>query len=197
MALQKIWTPMRGERSVPEQGFLNLADSHPGAPSGWTSGATLIDPVPISPPLMQTWTLLAWGFTCVGAISGISAGYGKLGSLWAGLLTEGEAPTVSPTNPALPFVSPMLAMPPDITTFEKVWDGANDPVFPADAIPVQAGGTRAVSQNLPQPIPITSGRPLAFGLWLTPSLSNSAVPVIYNAAFSLVYDDGIEPQGAL
>jgi hypothetical protein len=199
MALQTLYMPMRSGRFAGVAG-INLGDSEGAADPGWTTGATLIDSLPISPPLAQQWTLLAWGVTFTGAWArpfATRVPYGKLGALWAGVLTDPRTPTLA--SAAQPWQTPMLTLPLELTSVQKVWDGTQDPMFPLFA--PQGGqfnppAAMASAENLPQPIPIDAGRPLAFGMWLTPSLVANTLLQIWNASFSIVYDDGIEPQGA-
>jgi hypothetical protein len=186
-------------RAIPFVGYrgLNLYDSTLFTFSTWSQGATLIDSMPLSPPLSEKWTVIAWAFTFTGAIvkNSLSPAFGKLGALWAGLLTEGESPTGSSSQP---WVNPMLPLPADLTNFQKVWDGGSDPVFrygplsASDPAPQQPSG--GVSEVLPSPIEIDPGRPLAFGVWLTPSLVQDARLQIWNATASIIYDDG-RPEG--
>jgi hypothetical protein len=189
---QRLFFPMRDAGA--NRPGLNLSDAiGPGGDPGWTTGATLIDTLPISPPLAQTWRVLSWAFTFNGAwiVNGARASYGKLGALWAGLLTGGE----SRTNGA-PWVAPMLPLPVDLTMFQKVWDGAVDPMFPNAAQSLITAASGGASENLPSPIIVDSGKPLAFGVWLTPSLVANTILEIFNANVSIVYDDGMSGGGA-
>jgi hypothetical protein len=180
----------------------NLMDGSSGPGVGWTQGATLIDPLPLSPPLAEAWKVLAWAFTFAGAWvpwnpNNHSPSFGKLGAVWAGILTGGEGPTGQQLG-GFNWQSPMLPMPVDLSTFQKVWDGGSDPAFPAqpstaltDNVPsVQA--TIGVSDNLAAPITVDPGRPLAFGVWLTPSLVQNTLLQVWNANVSVIYDDGKE-----
>jgi hypothetical protein len=178
----------------------NLSDLAAGSGVGWTQGATLIDQLPLSPPLAEAWKVLAWAFTFNGAWVPYNPNthipsFGKLGAIWAGILTGGEPAT---QQGGFNFQSPMLPMPVDLSTFQKVWDGGSDPVFPAQPSTAVTGGLPAVqaaigvSDNLPAPITVDPGRPLAFGVWLTPSLVQNTLLQIWNANVSVIYDDGKE-----
>jgi len=170
---------------------VNLVDATASDP-GWTKGATLIDALPLSPPLTQTWHVLAWSFTFNGAFQrpNASPSYGKLGAPWAGLLTQAVTPTQTASNK--PWVNPMQPLPIDLSTFQKVWDGSADAMFPSDP-QVAAGSTvtDGASLNLPSPIIVDPGRPLGFGVWLTPSLAANTLLEIAAASVSIIYDDGM------
>jgi hypothetical protein len=190
---QRLTHQMRAQQVNPG-GRINLADQQGSTDPGWTLGASLIDTLPLSPPLTQTWMVLGWAFSFNGArfvpAPGLHPSYGKLGSLWAGLLTETVPQTQYPSAPTVPYVVPMLPLPADLSTFEKVWDGTVDPVFP-DRLASQAVSGGA-SLNLPSPIAVDPGAPLSFGLWLTPSLVSDVLLWIRDATISILYDDGIK-----
>jgi hypothetical protein len=180
---------------------LNLADSNPTSGAAWTGGATLIDAVPLNPPLQQTWTILAWALSfAAGWVASTLKGpsFGKLGALWAGVLSDDAAPTLNTSSP-FPWVTPMRQLPADPTTLAKVWDGSQDPMFPAiqlsPAVQWPTLATYSAAQNLPLPLQVRSGTPLHFGLWLTPSLVANTQIAIAQASVSLIYDDGVQPQG--
>jgi hypothetical protein len=191
---QRLTHQMRAFHSVPG-GAINLADQQGSADPGWTLGGSLVDTLELHPPLMETWTVLAWGLSFNGARftpgPGVRPSYGKLGSLWAGLLTQTMPQTQYPTAPSVPYVVPMLPLPADLATFEKVWDGTSDPIFPDTTQSEAASG--GASLNLPSPIAVDPGSPLSFGLWLTPSLVSNTVLWIRDATVSILYDDGIGP----
>jgi hypothetical protein len=192
MAQQRIFAPMRSTNYAPAPGGkVNLSDSSQPAldTSSWTGGATLIDPVPISPPLSEKWSVLAWSFTFAGYCHwrGSKSMFGKLGAVWAGLLTEG-----SPTSyGSSAYRIPMVPMPPDLTTMQKAWDGSVDPMFPSDAASLPgAMVSGAAALNLSSPLTLHSGMQLNFGLWLTPSLTQNTELLVVGAVYSIVYDDG-------
>lgn len=175
----------------------NLQDGFPQTDGQWSQGATLIDLVALTPPLTERWQILAWELSYDGSwfipAGGNGRPYGKLGALWAGLVSSGASPTGLNTPGTIPYRQPMLSLPSDLSTLQKVWDGGTDPLFPNSSTPPAApSGTRGASQNLPVPIDVDPGKPLGFGLWLTPSLTNRAYLFIWNAVVAIVYEDGAE-----
>jgi hypothetical protein len=181
-------------RTVPTGGTglpVNLEDQAAIVTSpNWTPGATLIDQMAISPPAGQSWTIASYTISFAGAIfsSGIAVrSFGRLGKLLAAIML-GAAPTPAGA------ITPMRALPTDLSTAVTLWDGSQDPPFgqltgiggPATFpnVPIIGG------ESLAQPIAVGPGEQISLGLWLTPSLIQGVEIYIINAQYTVIYDDG-------
>lgn len=167
--------PVQYSGTLPSENFagvsVNLQDGS-GGPI-WTPGDQLTVAIPTGLSIAEELTLSGWGFTCVGWKSNnLAPASGKLGKLIAGpivgyapLAQQGKTGAFQPIPPeALPYV-------------QTVWDGDNDPAFPEirtggglSVVTGFQGGTLAVSSQFPQPLKLSSGVQIGFGVWLTPSL---------------------------
>lgn len=198
MAQQSIFGSFRAVDPVQGLGQLNLADvtTAQSSVSRWTTGATQINLVPTSVPLGQSWSIVSWYMTFYGAFNYLpllpgQQYCGKLGKLIGGLTTSISGPTAG--SPGLPYVTPVLDLPDDQSMLSTLWDGSDDPEFPAlqSTIGSPVKDIRSGSLGLPVPLTLRSGDTVAIGLWLTPSLTQNLQTLIYNARYSIVYDDGI------
>lgn len=165
-----------------------------GGGPGWTAGATAVEQIAIQPHLTEKWRVLGWTIGVIGQsiVSGSAAnpGYGRFGTLWAGLLIDTLLPAGAGGQ-----------LPQDLSTFAKLWDGSSDAAFP------QAGlgqnfpnperfllvSTRAplgLTFMLPEPLAVQPGQQFQMALVLTPSLIAAAGIGIADGIFSVIYDDG-------
>lgn len=194
MGQQKITGAFRTNNLGPGFGLVNLEDqpgSGGGTVSQWTQGATLIDAINIQPSLGESWHVNAFEVRFRGglAYSGPPA-FGRLGKLIAGLSQQKTT-----LSAGFPWVNPVLALPNDpFTAITVLWDGSTDPPFPA----LQFGNppvTEAIigGLDLNQPLEISSGETITIGLWLTPSLVQGVTPNIFDATYTVIYDDGKPP----
>jgi hypothetical protein len=161
-------------------------------PSNWTPGSTQIDSVQFSgiPPLAK-WNVIA---TAVSAQllwnqQGAGASFGRFGKVIAGLVPTGQVTTGAAGAPS---TAKMLPLPEDTSYLQTLWDGSSDPSPPVatSLVTTTAPFPLQESLQLPQPIVISSSTSLAFGLWVTPSLTQNATLVVYRAVFTVYFDDG-------
>ena len=189
--------------TLPDANGIILQDSTPnlgnGVQSEWTRGANIIAGVSSQPSLMAPWTVTGWSVRFLGQLVSFAnaGGYGALGEVWGGLVLGSPTPT-SPGPLQLPWASPMGPFPNDLSTFTKVWDGAQSAPFPrADGLSTQtatAGAPPRYSElTFPLPIPVTMqpGDQIGIGLWLTPALVFNTITQIRGASWSISYDDGV------
>lgn len=177
-------------------GIVNLADGTVFANSTWTSGVQLITPVTSQPQLTAPWQINGWalflqGFQSASNFAG-PATFGKLGKILAGPIFGPVAPVPAPGGVPQQLFQPIPASAlPNIAT---VWDGSTDPAFPAmnqTGSVVPPGGSVAISVTPAQPINLSPGEPIGFGVWITPSLVQNFVILIANLSGTLTYDDGV------
>jgi hypothetical protein len=165
---------------------INIADTSGnaigGVDGGNTSGGQLIIDCQAQPTLAEPWTITSWSVALQGFITNNSAShpFGRLGKIYVGLLnqlfTATPQPLATPQNP-------LIALPTDISNLQLLWDGASDPVFPAEFTPHFVGA----SFSLQQPFDLHSGDSLGIGLYLTSSLISHVAILLYNAQWSVDY----------
>lgn len=160
---------------------------------GYSPGKTRVQQLSNSPSLVKPWTVYGWTmeirlgyqFTTSGVAPG--SPFGRMGDLWGGLLID------TPLSDS-PFAA---NLPPDLSTFTKIWEGNTDPVRQvAGSSPVTAFQLVPVTFMLPSPVVARSGAQLAMGLVLTPSLWGSTAASadthqlrIPTAFFSVIYTE--------
>lgn len=180
----------------PDPNFgLALEDDDRGGVSQWSSGAQRIVQVPAQPTLVEPWTVTGWGITLTGALATTFAGggtapFGRLGRLLAAPFLGPVAP-----SPGGSFEARVLIPHGALPAIETLWDGNQDPPFPfvtgfggfPPAVP-QIGGVIAASFQLQQPITLSSGDTLGFGLWLVPMLVNNLAVLISNVTYNISYE---------
>ena len=172
---------------------LNLGEGLTG-PSGTaqrSQGGTAIDSLPLQPSLNVPWSINGWtiGFDLWAfAAGGAQQMYGRFGNIYGGLCTSGQTAGLHGVQPVLPF-------PPNASLITQIWDGDQSPAPPI--APPGAGGagfpglsTRISSTfPLPQPEIVQPGDQLSVALWITPSVTSNIQLVIFNATWSIVYDE--------
>lgn len=184
-------------------GGINLQDAPASATSNWTQGGTLIDSVPIQPPLGQVYNIVSWtiafqGFW--GQTTGGAPSYGKVGSILGAVMRASQR-TFPPTPTSFndPWTNPMLPLPNDVSLAATLWDSNQDQAFPTITAKSLAGLIPAPTITgglvLNTPIQIVSGEQISIGLWLMPSLVANVQIWIANAQYAINLDDGQPPQG--
>lgn len=172
-----------------------------GFETGWTIGGTIIDPMEFQPLPSENWRILAYSVKGILTLTqypnkiagGLYPMYGKFGKIITSLVvgTDFSSPTGAP---AFPWVVPIAPIPTDFTNSVDLWDPAVNNLPQqgpqnAGGIPIQA------SLQLQQPRQIQQAAQMGIGIWIMPSLlsgNNGQFPClsIYNAVWSVVYDDG-------
>jgi hypothetical protein len=191
MGQQQIVGPFRALDTV------NLIDQCFSNVASWSSGATLIDAVPVQPVLGQVWSIVAWSITFTGNLTVIDSTQPLFGNL--GSLVGGVGVGLQPTNGVgIAYVNPMQGFPASPVNIATMWDGNTDPPFPTvSAIPPLGNRTgpspyttQTFSSEIPNPLDLSAGDQLSIGLWLTSSLIRNIEIVVSNASWSVIYDDG-------
>jgi hypothetical protein len=164
--------------------------------SQWTNGASIIAPVGAGPGLMNPWSILGWGISFLGQLirpTGLLGFYGRLGEIWGGLVVGSPKVTLGP----VPWISPLIGLPGDLSTLSKIWDGSVDPPFPRADGPTAVATVPNVPKYsqftypLPIPVAMQPGDQIGIGLWLTPSLVLNNTIQLADADWSISYDDGV------
>jgi hypothetical protein len=182
--------------------------------TSWSLGATIIEQLSFNPLPSEKWVVIAYSvsgsmYLCESPASSVSPAayqaYGKFGTIKSALLFGND--TVGQTGTGTdPTHHPQLPLPSDLSTLMDIWNPAEDslpPQLPYNVSPPLAGsvGNSAVplvvgnTLVLPTPKPLQQGIPVGIGVWMAPSLlsgSNNNFPALYlfNAKYSVVYDDG-------
>lgn len=174
------------------------------SPSGWaapavthTTGQIAVKHVVGAPTSAQGWTLVGWSISYVGVVQSTIEGskpWARYGDLWGGVLVDSPLQSSSPAQ-AVPG-TPIGVLPADLSTFAKLYSGADDPSFPmVDSVNGEYPAyTRGAEQILPQPIHVEAGGDVEMALILTPSLmqvqSGGALPLIIipRASYTILYE---------
>ena len=176
--------------SYPPGQTLNAIDNltnETGTFSGWTAGASAQDQVDLLGPLPYTATILGYAINAQLGLhtNGTDPAWGKFEKIIAAIKFG--------ATQADPFFG-SAPLPTDSSLISTVWDPAADSLPPSDLASLMPIG---VEFQLPQSLPILE-QSLAIGVWLTPSLLSlehsglvtNVGLAIYNAQYSVVYDDG-------
>lgn len=170
---------------------LNMEDVGAGPPAAWSLGATMAQTIPPQPPLGHEWTLIAWTINYYGMLAYTQSGaHGTLGKLVGGAVLG----SLSIGSTVQPWVQPAAPLPSVASALDTIWDGAQDPIFPA----IDNTNTVRLRQAthtfvLNTPISLLPGDGLSVGLWLMPALTSSVITLIAGATYTLVFDDGAPP----
>lgn len=169
--------------------------------AGRTVGAVRGRTIPERPALNEEWTILGWTLrTKIGCFAqNLAAGAGqptfaKFGDLWAGLIIGPAVPDAGRgTAGTLPIAAGGAALPQDLSTFQKVFDGSTDAL---PQVTDFAGGfigrPIGVTYVLPAPIVVRTSDPgeLQFLLVFTPTVSLGRVQFgVKEASFTIIYDE--------
>lgn len=153
---------------------------------GWSNGVTLTQQLPIQPTLTEEWKILGWSMTIAAGLMIENPGgpsYGRFGTMWGGLLID---TLLSP--------GPIAVLPPDLSTFAKLWDGSTDPPFPqvSSVGDPPAPSTWPVGLNymLPAPFTVKPGQQFQMAFILGASLLSRAGILVFDVDYTLLYDDG-------
>lgn len=199
-------------QTFPPPIMVNLLDTYPaiggtGATPGWSTGATLVDQLQLSPPMIEQWTLQQVSISAQLLLApdagNIGPIYGKLGKILAGL-----AVGTTQTNGDAFYANfdRLVQLPADRTALTTLWDPANDPLpstqaeFAGPSYTVQPLYVSA-TVSPPFPLKIAQGESIGVGLWMLPSLIGIAAPnagadwqmIVSDAEYAVIYDDGINP----
>lgn len=183
---------------------------------GWTEGASIVDSIlgAAQPQGTRTWEIIGYSVTAklvlfpTGA-AGANATpfYGKLGKILTGVsqVAQQTVGNVNLVGLTLPFTIPGQPLPTDSASFPALWDPANDQLPPLLTSPPSANPNClevAASQVFTVPILLAGGQQVTIGMWMLPSLISpgiigagspqpSLVPMVFEAAYQLIYDDGL------
>lgn len=165
-----------------------------------TLGATIIDVASVTVPIGQIWTIVSWTIFFQGAIDYVSHPiWAAFGKIIGGLIVDGATPTLGDPGNNQPWDTGLQPFPPDVSMLQTLWDGNTDPPFPPLTFPnPQPVSVVSGSMQLPVPVVIHSSVTLGIGIWLTPSLeggSEGAIISLLNGQYTIVLDDGQQPQG--
>jgi hypothetical protein len=175
--------------------------------AGRSHGATRVARVDLQPTLMQHWRILGWSISAklglaISPALPVTAGiWGTLGELWAGLASGANLADSGGMPHGIAFGTvpkTQVAFPPDMSTFAKIWDGAEERItlisnalsgLEADARAVQVG----LTYMLPSPIEHTTGSQVQMVLALTKSvigtISGPCSVLVRSATYTLIYDE--------
>ncbi|HEX6461118.1 MAG TPA: hypothetical protein VF032_19535 [Thermoleophilaceae bacterium] len=174
----------------------------------WSSGAIRTEQIQIQPTLVEHWSIIGWSIRLdIGFLQAFGPVWGRLGNLWAGLLVDsalhnaGGAIAGGVGNNSPTQQPGAVALPQDLSTFSKIWDGSTDAIsqvgkagnlFPGIGISGRTlGAPVGTTFMLPSPVDISPGTLLQMVLILTPSLSAGGLMIlIQNAGFTVLYDTG-------
>jgi hypothetical protein len=192
---QYIDSAFRVRAPVPAAFNWNVADVTVAAPAAWSVGGTLIDRLPIQPPLGDIWSVLSWSIRIspILFVSTLSPAFGKLGRIVGGVLHA--APTAFST--VQPWANPQQPLPNNSAGMTTMWDGVIDPLFVVGSAsyPDLVAQPLVTNFQLPVPIDLYPGDELHIGLWITPSLAQNIQIAITNAAYSVIYEDNHQRAG--
>jgi hypothetical protein len=163
-----------------------------------TQGATAIDQLPLQPSLAAPWLIAGWSIAFdLWLFQAVSAPvFGRLGTIIGGLCHPPQTVEVGTGR------HPVQPLPANISLLTQLWDGNADTSPPS----VIAGATSfpgaptslQTTYPLPQPLVLEPGDQLAIGLWLTPSVSQNVQLCVFNAKWTVSYDEqpiGSHPWG--
>lgn len=144
-----------------------------------TDGFFAADPLVTSPTQVETWEITGFSVQ-VRLAAGISTlatvtYWARFGDIWAGVLKDFPLPGHTPILP----IWPPARFPPDLSTFIKIWDGAEDriAVTNANSSAPENYSQISVSTVLPFPITVQPGSQLAFAVVMTPSILDAEISV--------------------
>lgn len=177
---------------------LNLFDQTPvnlngggNAPvgGGYSGGAMAVTTVE-QPTAVSRWRIIGWGLSFQASLLGIDAvgvmPFARLGKLYGGLVRNAGLTEQ-------PGFIPFSGLPPDHSMIELLWDGQNDPPFPqaSSSTPFVPGAPSMENKSVTLPIPLDAEQDdrLQIGFWLTPMLGQNTRVWVFNAGYSIVYDD--------
>lgn len=173
---------------IPVPGNVNLTDIQGSASpySSWTQGAYIIDTARLVPITNKPMTIVSASVSA--SLVWYQSGayyYGKWGKVIAGIT---EAQNTSGYAAGFPYSVPVNQRPQDSSLITTLWDPANDPLPPQLVSPLP---NFPISGSIvpPSPIPAPQGG-IGIGMWIGPSLVANANMCVYNAVWSIIYDDG-------
>lgn len=180
---------------------LNVSDENPtfsGSFAQRTQGGTIIDILTLPGQAYKPWTVI--GFSVTAGIRYVQDGpalavrqYGRLGKILTGLALESTGFTQG-SSPSQCWVNPMAELPTDSTVLATLFDPATDPMPPtvfANNAVSQPAAPLSVVNILPQSIKLTDYALAGMGIWILPELIPCSSGLgIFNAKWSLIYDDG-------
>lgn len=154
---------------------------------GWSGGCQTITTIE-KPSTIGSWRILGWGITFQGSLYNIPEPgvqpYATLPKMYAGLVRNAGL-AEGPGN--------FTQLPPDNSNIDLVWDGPSDQPFPqaASQSPFVPG---APSMNhhsvvLPNPMDGNEEDKFQIGMWVTPMLGQNVRIWIFNATYTISYDD--------
>lgn len=179
---------LAGEFQRDATGLVIAPDVGLAGSTTYTPGATRTDPLHLQPTLVETWSIV--GFTvrvrlALMASTNVGQVWGRLGTLWAGLITDSSLPSQQ-----------LAGFPTDLSTMTAIWDGKQDEVRTVPlAVPVNPLDCSLIAATfmLPQPISVRSGSQLQMGLVLTPSMLTCAAGtlglLVLSCSYSVIYND--------
>lgn len=170
-----------------------LVDGQSTALTAFTGGSTRLAQLPFQPNLTETWQVIGYSTRIRMGLAGQGAAlgqmWGRLGNLWAGLVTD------SSLKPSFNANFPI-----DLSTFVKVFDGGQDDLrfvnSPASSSPPGALDYTLLAGTfmLPQPIIVRSGSQVQMCLVLTPSMLTCSGAglmniIVQDCSYSVLYND--------
>lgn len=188
----------------------NLADLawDPGATptavngAGRTTGAALIDQIPLSPAQSPDRTVSILSYSVQAQLAfgkNFTTVFGRLGTILAGVNADSNAQATSFDSAGVPLVSATQPLPHDASLVSELWSPAIDDLPPPiTTLPPSLGIRAATSVNLNQPLPAIAGTAYV-GIWMQPSILPflAVTPTqpglflaVYAATWSITYDDG-------
>lgn len=180
----------------------------------WSNGAYLQDPLNLQPPVGAAWKVVGLSVKANLCLFGIIPGlgssqpgsYGELGKLRASIIPKGGRETgVAIPGPVLvqnQIAEYPVILPQDTSYMFDVWDPATARTPPITNQSILAGGTAptllpvSAAWQATAPILVQSSVPMFIGLYIEPMLTNVVLSV-WNASYTLYYDDGITPTGEI
>lgn len=170
--------------------------------SGYTPGATAIQPINSEPFVGQSWKIYGWsigfqGYVKTQFLNQTKIFFGRLGNFYAGLVKGNTYVPYNPVPAGNGYGNGLINFPPsDTSLIAKVWDGENDAVFPNDkAFNVNTQkppSLQSFAYQLPQPLDVPANSQISFGIWLTPSLVTFAGLIIAQLSFQIQYESSTQ-----
>lgn len=169
----------------------------PNKTSSWDKGATRVSTVNSQPTLSQPWTIYGWSVRIRAVIGVFQRPYfARFGNLWFGLAINANLIDTGGIDPASSnALSGGATLPPDLSTFDKVWDGDSLKVVDiAQQLDDTDFDLLGVTYLFPAPITIGPGSQMQMALVLNPSvIANNVAFVVRSCEYSLIYDIGHKP----
>jgi len=161
------------------------------APVVRTPGGVRTSSLAVQPNLTEEWTVLGWNINVsLALIAPGSPRWGVVGDLWAGLLIDNQLHDAGGTAAPATQRPGGSSFPIDLSTFAKIFNGANDYVPSVVAVGIGAPGNLGLTFMLPTPQPVFSGTMLQFALILTPSILSNVGFAVLSASYSVIYQSG-------